>query len=237
MDGTVRSEAGIPLAVSYGPDDLPPSEALPPPGAVPLHAGQLPRRLPRTGCGPSGSTPDSAPRRSRTSATATCSRRAAPACRSRSTCRRSAASTPTTLTSRRRSAGSASRSTPSPTPRSSSTGSRSTRSAPASPSTAPPRSCSRSTWPRGRGRASRAAQAARHDPERHPQGVRQPGHVDLAAPALAAADRRHDRVLRRGGAALQRDLGGRRAFPRRRRQRRAGDGVHAAWTASPTATR
>ena len=38
---------------------------------------------------------------------------------------------------------------------------------------------------------------------------------------------RHDRVLRGGGAALQRDLGRRRALPRRGRDRRAGDGLHA----------
>ena len=70
-------------------------------------------------------------------------------------------------------------------------------------------------------------QAHRHDPERHPQGVRVPRHLDLAAEAVAAADRRHHRVLRRRGAAVQRDLGRRRALPRRRRQRRPGDGVHA----------
>ena len=38
-------------------------------------------------------------------------------------------------------------------------------------------------------------EAARHDPERHPQGVREPRHLDLAAAPVAAADRRHDRVL------------------------------------------
>ena len=73
-----------------------------------------------------------------------------------------------------------------------------------------------------------AREAARHDPERHPQGVRRARHLDLAADAVAAADRRHDRVLRGRGAALQRDLGRGRALPRRRRQRGAGDGVHAA---------
>ena len=52
------------------------------------------------------------------------------------------------------------------------------------------------------------------------------GHLDLAAEALAAADRRHDRVLRLGRAAVQRHLGRRRTLPGRRRERRAGDGVH-----------
>ena len=78
------------------------------------------------------------------------------ACRSRSTCRPSAATTPTTRSAARRSAGSASRSTPWPTPRSCSTASRWTRSAPASPSTARPRSCWRSTSPPPRRRACRA---------------------------------------------------------------------------------
>ena len=89
-----------------------------------------------------------------------------------------------------------------------------------------------------RGEAGRPARgAARHDPERHPQGVRGARHLDLAAEALAAADRRHDRVLCAGGAALQRDLRRRRALPRRRRERRAGDGASRWRTASPTATR
>ena len=46
-------------------------------------------------------------------------------------------------------------------------------------------------------RSGRAAgEAHRDDPERHPQGVRLPRHLDLAARAVAAADRRHHRVLR-----------------------------------------
>src|SRR5690348_8707048 len=42
MDGTVHSEAGIPLAASYGPDDLPPPELLPPPGEFPFTRGNFP---------------------------------------------------------------------------------------------------------------------------------------------------------------------------------------------------
>ncbi len=42
MDDAVRSEAGIPLAVSYGPDDLPPTESIPPPGAFPFTRGNFP---------------------------------------------------------------------------------------------------------------------------------------------------------------------------------------------------
>ena len=83
----------------------------------------------------------------------------------------------------------------------------------------------------------RPREAARHDPERHPQGVRRARHLDLAAEAVAAADRRHDRVLRGGGArASTRSrsparTSATRARPRRRRWR-------SRWpTASPTATR
>ena len=40
--GEVRSEAGIPLATSYGPADLPPAEAIPPPGEFPFTRGNFP---------------------------------------------------------------------------------------------------------------------------------------------------------------------------------------------------
>ena len=42
MDEAVRSEAGVPLEVSYGPADLPPSEAIPPPGTFPFTRGNFP---------------------------------------------------------------------------------------------------------------------------------------------------------------------------------------------------
>ena len=42
MDDTVRSEAGIPLEVSYGPEDLPASESIPPPGTFPFTRGNFP---------------------------------------------------------------------------------------------------------------------------------------------------------------------------------------------------
>ncbi len=48
---------------------------------------------------------------------------------------------------------------------------------------------------------------------------------DIAG-AVAASDRRHHRVLRGRGAEVQCDLRGGRPLPRRRRQRRSGDGVH-----------
>src|SRR4249919_1256239 len=42
MADPVRSEAGIPLATSYGPADLPPAEAIPPPGEFPFTRGNFP---------------------------------------------------------------------------------------------------------------------------------------------------------------------------------------------------
>src|SRR2546425_5709483 len=42
MDAAVYSEAGIPLAPSYGPADLPAPEAIPPPGVFPFTRGNFP---------------------------------------------------------------------------------------------------------------------------------------------------------------------------------------------------
>jgi methylmalonyl-CoA mutase N-terminal domain/subunit len=42
VDDAVRSEAGLPLAVSYGPADAPPSAALPSPGEYPFTRGNFP---------------------------------------------------------------------------------------------------------------------------------------------------------------------------------------------------
>ena len=42
MDGAVHSEAGIPIAASYGPADLPPPESIPPPGEFPFTRGNFP---------------------------------------------------------------------------------------------------------------------------------------------------------------------------------------------------
>src|SRR5438445_11859150 len=41
-DGTVHSESGIPLDASYGPDDLPSPESMPPPGVFPFTRGNFP---------------------------------------------------------------------------------------------------------------------------------------------------------------------------------------------------
>jgi methylmalonyl-CoA mutase N-terminal domain/subunit len=42
MPDAVYSEAGIPLAVSYGPADLPAPESIPPPGEFPFTRGNFP---------------------------------------------------------------------------------------------------------------------------------------------------------------------------------------------------
>src|SRR4051794_32412809 len=42
MDGSISTESGLPLAPSYGPDDLPPSEQIPPPGTFPFTRGNFP---------------------------------------------------------------------------------------------------------------------------------------------------------------------------------------------------
>ena len=41
MDAEVHSEAGLPLEVSYGPDDLPPTESIPSPGVFPFTRGNF----------------------------------------------------------------------------------------------------------------------------------------------------------------------------------------------------
>ncbi len=42
MEEILRSESGIPLSRSYGPFDLPPAEAIPPPGVFPFTRGNFP---------------------------------------------------------------------------------------------------------------------------------------------------------------------------------------------------
>ena len=51
------------------------------------------------------------------------------------------------------------------------------------------------------GRASTLAQAVRHDPERHPEGIRRARHLHLSAARLAAHRHRHLRLLRTRAAA------------------------------------
>ena len=150
-------------------------------GAVPLHARQLPERLPRPlvdlppvlgvrhrrGVEPALPLPARAGRHRALG-------RARPA-------HAVSASTPTTPTSRGRSAGSAWRSTRSATRRSCSTGSRSTGSSTSFTinGTAAILLAFYVAAAEKTGVAARGA--ARHDPERHPQGVRGARHLDLAA--------------------------------------------------------
>ena len=69
-------------------------------------------------------------------------------------------------------------------------------------------------------------QARRHDPERHPQGVRRPRHLHLSAPAVDAAHHRHLRLLRRDAPAVEHDLHLRLPHPRGGLDGRAGDRLH-----------
>ena len=72
-----------------------------------------------------------------------------------------------------------------------------------------------------------AGQAARDDPDGHPQGVHRAEGVDLPARALDAALRGHDRVLRARRAALAPGLDLRLPHPRGRLDRRPGARLHA----------
>ena len=71
-----------------------------------------------------------------------------------------------------------------------------------------------------------AVGALRHDPERHPQGVRRARHLHLSAARVAADRDRHLRVLRARAAELEHDLDQRLPHPRGRIDGGAGGGVH-----------
>ena len=78
---------------------------------------------------------------------------------------------------------------------------------------------------RGAGRPRR--RAARHRPERHPQGVRRARQLHLPAAAVDAADDRPLRLLRRADPALEHDLDLRLPHPRGRLDGGPGARVHA----------
>ena len=80
---------------------------------------------------------------------------------------------------------------------------------------------------RRRGAGRRRRRAARHRPERHPQGVRRARELHLPAAAVDAADDRPLRLLRRAAAELEHDLDLRLPHPRGRLDGRAGARVHA----------
>ena len=77
-----------------------------------------------------------------------------------------------------------------------------------------------------RGERRRPQAARRHHPERHPEGVRGPGHLHLPAPALDAAGHRHLLVLRRAPAGLEHHLDLRLPHPRGRVDGGPGDRLH-----------
>ena len=80
---------------------------------------------------------------------------------------------------------------------------------------------------RRRGAGRRAREAARHGPERHPQGVHRARELHLPAGAVDAADHRPVRLLRRARAALEHDLDLRLPHPREGLLGGAGGRVHA----------
>ena len=80
---------------------------------------------------------------------------------------------------------------------------------------------------RRRGAGRRAGEAARHGPERHPQGVHRARELHLPAGAVDAPDDRPVRLLRRAHPALEHGLDLRLPLPREGLLGRAGGRVHA----------
>ncbi len=78
-----------------------------------------------------------------------------------------------------------------------------------------------------RGAGGRLEAAARHGPERRPQGVRRARQLHLPARGDDAADHRHVRVLPRAGAEVEHDLDLRVPHPREGLLGRPGGRVHA----------
>jgi hypothetical protein len=68
--------------------------------------------------------------------------------------------------------------------------------------------------------------AQRHDPERHPEGIRRARHVHLSAEAVAAPRDGRLRVLRGARPAMEHDLDQRVSHPRGGIDRRPGGRVH-----------
>ena len=89
----------------------------------------------------------------------------------------------------------------------------------------------------GRGERRRPEAARRHHPERHPEGVRGPGHVHLPAPAFDATGHRHLLVLRREPAGVEHHLHLGLPHPRGRLDGRPGDRRSPWPTGSPTSRR
>ena len=89
----------------------------------------------------------------------------------------------------------------------------------------------------GRAAGRRPARAARHHPERHPQGVRRPRHLHLPAGAVDAADHRHLRLLPRAAAPMEHHLDLGLPHPRSGRRPRRRSWPSPSPTASPTSAR
>ena len=79
--------------------------------------------------------------------------------------------------------------------------------------------------------------SGRHHPERHPEGVRRPGHLHLPAAPVDAAHHRHLRLLRRAPAQLEHASRSRATTSARRARRPCRRSPSPSPTASPTSRR
>ena len=89
----------------------------------------------------------------------------------------------------------------------------------------------------GRGAGCAGRQDPRHHPERHPEGVRRPGHLHLPAAALHAPHRGHLRLLRRATSPTGTPSPSRATTSARRVRRRCRRSPSPWPTASPTSRR
>ena len=229
-----RRPSGIPLAPVYDADSLaarqPPFDA----GARPGHArassrsrAASSRRCTAAASGRCGSTPASAPPRSRTGATSSCSRRADRAVGGVRSADPDGPRLRPPAGARRGRAHRASRSPRSRTCTSCSTASRSSEVSTSMTINATAATLLALYIAVADERGIPRGALSGHDPERHPQGVHRARDVHLPAAPVDAPHRRHLRLLPGRGAALEHDLHQRLSHPRGRLRRRAGGRVHA----------
>ena len=222
------TDSGIEVKPLYTEDDLPAdlAERSASPASTRTRAACT-ARCTASSSGRCASTRATRARRSPTSATATCCRRARPACRWRSTCRPSSAWTPTTRAASARSAAPAWPST------------RSTTCATAFDQIPLDQVSTSMTINApaavllllyelvGEEQGVPSREAARDDAERRPQGVHRARQLHLPAEADDAADDRPVRVLRRAHPEVEHDLDLRLPLPREGLLGGPGGRVHA----------
>ena len=205
------------------------------PGAVPLHARRPRRHVPRPALDDAPVRRASAPPRRPTSASSSCSPRARPACRAPSTCPPRWATTRTTRAPRARSgAVGVAISLDRGHARSCSTGCPLDEVTTSMTINATAATLLLLYQLVAEEQGVDRRRAARHDPERHPEGVRRARHLHLPAAALDAPHHRHLRLLRERAAAAgtrSRSPATTSARPARPRSRRS---PSPSPTASPT---